>query len=87
MGQQQRLVNKPEQTDLTANPSENGRRGVRSMRSVSLYNLGCSKNLIDGERILDLAQRAGYCVSDDPCFADIIIVNTCAFIREAQEEA
>lgn len=86
MGQQQRLVNKPEQTALTGNPSQNGRR-VKPMRYVSLYNLGCSKNLIDGERILDLAQRAGYCVSDDPYSADIIIVNTCAFIREAQEEA
>ncbi len=57
------------------------------MPSVALYNLGCSKNIIDGERILHLVKQAGYSPTDDASHADIIIVNTCAFIREAQEEA
>jgi len=57
------------------------------MSLVALYNLGCSKNLVDGERILYLFRSAGFELTKDPQIADIIIVNTCAFIREAQEEA
>ncbi len=57
------------------------------MPVVVLYNLGCSKNLVDGERILHLFTNAGYSVGEDASDADVIVVNTCAFIREAQEEA
>jgi len=57
------------------------------MPNVALYNLGCSKNIVDGERILHLVKQAGYSVIENSADADIIIVNTCAFIREAQEEA
>ncbi len=57
------------------------------MKSVAMQNLGCSKNLIDGERILELFKSAGYSITEDCTEADIIIVNTCAFIKEAQEEA
>ena len=57
------------------------------MPNIALQNLGCSKNLIDGERILNLFHSAGFEPAEDLNSADIIIVNTCAFIREAQEEA
>lgn len=57
------------------------------MPEVALQNLGCAKNQIDGERILYLFRQAGYSVTDDFTAAGIIVVNTCAFIREAQEEA
>ncbi|MFP4165185.1 MAG: 30S ribosomal protein S12 methylthiotransferase RimO [Chitinispirillaceae bacterium] len=57
------------------------------MKKVALQNLGCSKNLIDGERILQLFTTAGFSITEDSTEADIIIVNTCAFIKEAQEEA
>jgi ribosomal protein S12 methylthiotransferase len=57
------------------------------MPSVALHNLGCSKNQIDGERILHLFTSAGYDIVADFSAADVIVVNTCAFIREAQEEA
>ena len=57
------------------------------MPTVSLINLGCSKNIIDGERIVHLIKSAGYTVTETLSKADLIIVNTCAFIREAQEEA
>ena len=57
------------------------------MPKVSLINLGCSKNIIDGERIVHLVKQAGYSVTETLSDAEIIIVNTCAFIREAQEEA
>jgi len=57
------------------------------MPTVALQNLGCSKNTIDGERILHRFSSAGYTVIDDFARADTIVVNTCAFIREAKEEA
>jgi ribosomal protein S12 methylthiotransferase len=57
------------------------------MPDVALQNLGCAKNQIDGERILSLFRQAGYTVTNDSALADIIVVNTCAFIRDAQEEA
>jgi ribosomal protein S12 methylthiotransferase len=57
------------------------------MPTVALQNLGCSKNQIDGERIVHLFRTAGYEVVPDFDKADVIVVNTCAFIREAQEEA
>ena len=57
------------------------------MPNVALHNLGCSKNQIDGERILHLFKSAGYDCIVDFSQADVIVVNTCAFIREAQEEA
>jgi ribosomal protein S12 methylthiotransferase len=57
------------------------------MPKVALLNLGCAKNQIDGERILHLFRHAGYTVTEDFTAADIIVANTCAFIREAQEEA
>lgn len=57
------------------------------MPTVALQNLGCSKNMIDGERIAHLFRAAGYNVVPEFTKADVIVVNTCAFIREAQEEA
>jgi len=57
------------------------------MPTVALQNLGCSKNQIDGERIAHRFCTAGYTIVPDFSKADVIVVNTCAFIREAQEEA
>jgi ribosomal protein S12 methylthiotransferase len=59
----------------------------RSRKSVAIQNLGCSKNLIDGERILALFARNAFSVVEDPSLAEIIVVNTCAFIKEATQEA
>jgi ribosomal protein S12 methylthiotransferase len=57
------------------------------MSTLALYNLGCSKNMIDGERIAHLFTGAGYTIVPEFIEAEVIVVNTCAFIREAQEEA
>jgi ribosomal protein S12 methylthiotransferase len=57
------------------------------MSSIFLINLGCSKNVVDGEKILHRFCEAGYSVADNSNSAETVIVNTCAFIREAQEEA
>ncbi|HEU0265567.1 MAG TPA: 30S ribosomal protein S12 methylthiotransferase RimO, partial [Geobacterales bacterium] len=54
---------------------------------VSLVSLGCPKNLVDAEVMLGLLSRDGYEVTTDERQADIIIVNTCSFIRDAKEES
>ena len=55
--------------------------------TVALVSLGCAKNLVDSEVMAGLLTRAGYRMIPSPEDADVIIVNTCAFIDEAQEEA
>ncbi len=55
--------------------------------SVYLVNLGCPKNLVDGEVMLGLLAEAGYTLSLDPEQAGILMVNTCSFIDEAKEES
>ena len=49
--------------------------------------LGCAKNLIDSEQMLALITDAGHTLVSDPAEADAAVVNTCAFIESAQEEA
>ena len=56
-------------------------------QSVYLVSLGCAKNLVDSEVIQGLMVQAGYGLTADKAAADIIIVNTCAFIEEATREA
>jgi ribosomal protein S12 methylthiotransferase len=60
---------------------------VTNHKTAAIQNLGCSKNVIDGERILALFAGNGFRIAEDPSVADVIIVNTCAFIREATQEA
>ncbi len=57
------------------------------LRSVALVSLGCAKNLVDSECMLGLLDEAGYRIVSRPQEADIIVVNTCAFIAAAKEEA
>lgn len=57
------------------------------MPTISLASLGCSKNLVDSEVMLGQLTRAGYEVVEDHQAADVIIVNTCAFIGPAKEES
>ncbi len=56
-------------------------------KSVYLVNLGCPKNLVDGEVMLGLLADAGYTLSLDPEQAGVLMVNTCSFIDEAKEES
>ena len=58
-----------------------------SRRSVYLVSLGCAKNLVDSEVIQGVLAQAGYGLTADKRAADIIVVNTCAFIEEATREA
>lgn len=54
---------------------------------IYFVSLGCDKNLVDSEKMLALLNRAGYELTDEPEQADVIIVNTCAFIHDAKEES
>lgn len=54
---------------------------------VSLVSLGCTKNRVDAEILLGLLQNAGYEIMSDVSSADIVIVNTCAFIEDAKKES
>lgn len=56
---------------------------------VDIITLGCSKNLVDAERLMRQLELAGYkCVhdSDDP-HGEIAVINTCGFIGDAKEES
>ena len=57
------------------------------MKKVSLVSLGCSKNLIDAEQMLAILEDNGFEIIDNEENADIMIVNTCAFIDDAKQEA
>jgi ribosomal protein S12 methylthiotransferase len=55
--------------------------------TVFLVSLGCAKNLVDSEVMLGLLLREHFPVVASPAEAEVIVVNTCAFIRDAKEEA
>src|SRR6516225_11641354 len=57
------------------------------MAKVGMVSLGCPKNLVDSEVMLGLLARRGYEVTPRPEDADMIIVNTCAFIDPAKRES
>lgn len=56
---------------------------------VDIISMGCSKNLIDSERMIRRLQAKGYSVShnpEEPC-GEYVMVNTCGFIGDAKEES
>ena len=56
---------------------------------VDIITLGCSKNLVDSEQLMRQFVANGYTVEHDPhkINGEIVVVNTCGFIGDAQEEA
>src|SRR3989442_9436319 len=54
---------------------------------IGLVSLGCPKNLVDGEVMLGYVQQAGHEITADAKDADVIVVNTCAFIDNAKQES
>jgi ribosomal protein S12 methylthiotransferase len=54
---------------------------------VGLVSLGCPKNLVDSEVMLGLARNAGHELTRDAASADVLVVNTCAFIDSAKQES
>jgi ribosomal protein S12 methylthiotransferase len=58
-----------------------------SFMKVGLVSLGCPKNLVDSEVMLGFAEQAGHTLTHDPSEADVLVVNTCAFIDAAKRES
>ena len=56
---------------------------------VDIITLGCSKNLVDSEQLMRQFKVNGYQVEHDPhnINGEIVVVNTCGFIGDAQEES
>src|SRR5919108_4881282 len=54
---------------------------------IGMVSLGCPKNLVDSEVMLGLAQQAGHELTREAGDADVLVVNTCAFIDRAKQES
>ena len=54
---------------------------------IGFVSLGCPKNLVDGEVMLGIARGAGHEITPDAGSADVLVVNTCAFIDSAKHES
>src|SRR5712671_1424122 len=54
---------------------------------IGLISLGCPKNLVDSEVMLGMAREAGHQFTRDAAEAEVIVVNTCAFIDAAKQES
>jgi len=54
---------------------------------IGFVSLGCPKNLVDSEVMLGLAEQAGHEITSEADGADVLVVNTCAFIDRAKQES
>ncbi len=56
---------------------------------VDIITMGCSKNLVDSERLIKMFERAGYIARHNPerVTAPTVVVNTCGFIGDAKQES
>lgn len=54
---------------------------------IALLNHGCAKNLVDSELMLGLLAQRGHSITLDDNDADIVVVNTCSFIHDAEKES
>ena len=54
---------------------------------IALINHGCAKNLVDSELMLGTLDKYGYKITLDENDADIVIINTCSFIHDAEKES
>lgn len=54
---------------------------------ISLINHGCAKNLVDAELLLGILDKNGYTITLNDKDADVVIINTCSFIHDAEKES
>lgn len=57
------------------------------MKKIYMHSLGCSKNLVDSENMLGILKNKGFKTTEYADKADYIIINTCSFISDAQQES
>lgn len=60
---------------------------MKEVLKAGIISLGCAKNLVDTEVMLGIMQNSGVQITPNPAEADILIINTCAFIASAKEES
>ena len=60
-----------------------------SKKSIDIITMGCSKNLVDSERLIRMFSDAGFSVRHNPdsVGADEVVINTCGFIGDAKQES
>lgn len=64
-----------------------GRNNKQKLVSVGFVALGCPKNMVDSEKMLANIGASGFVISGDVDNADVVVINTCGFIKPAKEEA
>ena len=58
-------------------------------KQIDVITLGCSKNLVDSEKLMKLLEESGYTLRHNPdkVNGEIVVINTCGFIGDAKEES
>ena len=85
----QKQTNQSEQRRFEVNTNLKSQVSNLKSTTVDFFSLGCSKNLVDSEKLMGLFETHGFHVthdSDDPQ-GEIAVVNTCGFIADAKEES
>ena len=71
----------------TAQPVGGLRPPLEGKPKVGMISLGCAKNLVDAEIMLGSVLQQGMEITASADEADVLVVNTCAFIDSAKEES
>src|SRR5260370_34165464 len=77
-------------THPAVSPSQGERmkvRGFAATPKVGMISLGCAKNLVDAEIMLGSVLARGMEITSSADDADVLVINTCAFIDSAKEES
>src|SRR5688572_14401193 len=74
-------------TDDRRPTTEDRRPKTEDRMKIGMISLGCPKNLVDSEVMLGLAQQQGHQLTRDAADADVLVVNTCAFIDKAKQQS
>ena len=60
---------------------------LKEQKKFGVISLGCDKNRVDSEKCIAVLQNAGYMLTNDVREAQIVVINTCAFLQSAREES
>ena len=60
---------------------------MKEQKKFGVISLGCDKNRVDSEKCIAVLQNAGYMLTNDVREAQIVVINTCAFLQSAREES
>ncbi len=60
---------------------------MKLMKKIGFVGLGCDKNRVDLERMIGSISNNNFIISNNPDDCDVIIINTCAFIKSARDES